>query len=81
MADLMPHSETPTARGFADMVVVRKSGIFIFEFKFERTAAAALQQIHDRGYAARYTTMGRPLFLIGLAYNETKLSQVVEQVV
>jgi len=54
MAGARMHAEEASALGFADAVVETEKGVWIFEFKFNRSAASAIRQIRDRGYAEPY---------------------------
>jgi len=54
MAGARMQPERASARGFADAVVETEKGVWIFEFKFNRSAASAIRQIRDRGYADAY---------------------------
>ena len=72
--------EETSAQGRADITLLMPKGIYIMELKYERqqestasdatsVAAAALQQIRDRGYADKYRLDGRPITLIGLCFS------------
>jgi len=56
MAGARMQPERPSARGFADAVIETKKGVWIFEFKFNRSAASAIRQIRVRGYADAYAS-------------------------
>lgn len=62
-------SEVHSARGRADAVVQTASDVYIFEFKFNITAADALAQIKQRGYADRYRSSGKKLTGIGVNFS------------
>ena len=47
-------TEMHTTRGRADTVVETDTHVYLFEFKLDKTAEAAFQQIKDRDYAAKY---------------------------
>jgi hypothetical protein len=75
--------EEPTAKGRADITLLMPKGIYIMELKYDPTpdgqpsdtaavAAAALQQIRDRGYADKYRLDGRPITLVGLCFSSTE---------
>ena len=61
--------------GRADLVVKYRKAIYIFELKRDGTAAEALGQIREKGYAKPYLADGRPVYLIGLAF-DTKTRQL-----
>jgi hypothetical protein len=53
-------------------VVQTDTDVFIFEFKFNETADAALQQIRAMGYADKYRASGKSLIGIGVNFSDTK---------
>jgi Predicted AAA-ATPase/PD-(D/E)XK nuclease superfamily len=62
-------SEVHSSRGRADAVVQTLTDIFIFEFKFNKTAQEALDQIYNKKYADKYRTSNKPITGIGLNFN------------
>ncbi len=67
------NSEVHSSQGRADAVVQTLTDIFIFEFKFNKTAEEALEQIKDNQYADKYQTSGKTITGIGVNFNsETK---------
>lgn len=52
-----------------DMIAKTKDYIYIFEFKYDKTADAALQQIEDKGYAKPLAADSRILFKIGVNFS------------
>jgi hypothetical protein len=62
-------SEVHSSRGRADAVVQTMTDIFIFEFKFNKTAQEALDQIHNKKYADKYRASNKPITGIGLNFN------------
>ena len=62
--------EVLVSGGRADAIVQTPAGIFVFEFKYEKTPQKALDQIHQKGYHKPYMALGRPLYLIGLNFKE-----------
>ena len=63
--------------GRADLVAKCPEGIFVFELKRDGTAADALGQIREKGYAQPYLADGRPVYLIGLAF-DSQTRQLVD---
>jgi len=61
--------ERHTTDGRMDMVVKTKDTIYIIEFKLNQSAAVALQQIEEKGYANPFATDPRRLFKIGVNFN------------
>ncbi len=62
-------SEVHSARGRADAVVQTPDAVYIFEFKFNKTAAEALVQIREKGYADKYRNAGKKLRGIGVNFS------------
>ena len=63
------HTEVRQARGRADVVVEAREHVYVIELKREGTAAEALAQIEERGYAAPFAADPRELHLIGAAFD------------
>ena len=61
--------EEHTNKGRMDMTVQTKAYIYIFEFKFNRSAQEALAQIDEKGYAERFQSDERTLIKIGVNYS------------
>jgi hypothetical protein len=64
--------ERATSDGRMDMVIKTKDYIYILEFKLNQTAASALQQIEEKGYAAPFATDPRTLYKLGINFNLDK---------
>ena len=65
-------SEPHLSMGRADVVVQTPQYIYIFEFKFNQTAEEAIAQIKEKGYADKYRAAEKPIFCIGVNFNEAK---------
>jgi hypothetical protein len=65
-------AEARTNKGRIDTVVELDSGIIIFEFKLDGTAAEALQQIKQRDYAQKYRILGKKIYLVGVNFDSKK---------
>ena len=66
-------ADIAAARAFYRDVVglgepVMNSNVWV-EFKLDGTAAEALQQIKDRGYAKAYEADSRPKYLVGASFS------------
>ncbi|MFN8494664.1 MAG: ATP-binding protein [Caldilineaceae bacterium] len=61
--------EQLTNRGRIDAVLELPKVIYIIEFKLS-TAAIALQQIRNRQYALAYLNRGKPVMLLGIAFDQ-----------
>ena len=48
--------------------------VYVFEFKVDKTAAEAIAQIKERGYAEPYKALGKPIHLIGLNFKSASHS-------
>ena len=62
-------TEVHQASGRVDCVVEARSHVYVFEFKRNGTAAEALAQIDERGYAAPFAADPRELHLVGCAFD------------
>ena len=61
--------EKETSEGRADCVIEAQDYVYIFEFKRDGTAAEAIKQIKDKGYANEYAGDKRKLFKIGCNFS------------
>jgi len=62
-------AEVSTSLGRIDMVLKTKTTIFIFEFKINRTADEALDQILDKEYQKQFSLDGRQITLVGVNFD------------
>jgi hypothetical protein len=62
-------TEVKSARGRADMVMYTAHTIYVFEFKVNRSADEALQQIDEKGYMVPYEADGRKLVKCGVSFS------------
>ena len=69
MVGANPQPEFATARGYADAVIERPDAVYVFEFKYNRTAEEAIRQIRERGYADKWSGGPRPVTLVGLNFD------------
>lgn len=58
--------------GRADCVVQTKDYIFIFEFKRDKSAQEALNQINEKKYAESFNCDKRKLFKIGVNFSSAE---------
>lgn len=61
--------ERTISDGRIDMTVRTKDYIYIFEFKYDKSADAALRQIEDKGYARPFAADPRKLYKIGVNFS------------
>ena len=64
--------ERHTTNGRMDIVMQTSDYIYILELKIDRTAAEALQQIEEKGYAQPFANDPRKLFKIGINFSTEK---------
>lgn len=69
--------EHPLAGGRSDMVIKTDKYIYLLELKVDKSAAAALAQMQEKGYAAPYAADARQLFKLGLNFS-TQSKQIDE---
>ena len=65
-------AEEASAFGYADAIVETKKAVYVFEFKFNKSAKAAVRQIREKGYADAYKGGRRPVTLIGINFSAKK---------
>ena len=64
--------ERATSEGRMDMVVQTRDQVYIFEFKIDKSADAALRQIEEKGYARPFAADPRRLYKIGVSFDSQK---------
>ena len=62
-------TERPANGGRMDMIVSTTDYIYLFEFKVDKSADEALQQIKEKGYDKPFVTDPRPTVLIGVNFS------------
>ena len=65
-------AEEGSARGYADAIIETRKFVWVFEFKFNRSANAAVRQIREKGYADAYRGDRRPVTLVGINFRAAK---------
>ncbi|MCR5456221.1 MAG: ATP-binding protein, partial [Bacteroidales bacterium] len=76
-------SEPHFSKGRADAILINKDFVYIFEFKVDKDAQTALQQINLKNYTGRYQMDDRRIFKIGANFSskEKNLTDwIVEEV-
>ena len=68
------HCEVHSSRGRADCILETDRFVYIFEFKVDKSAKEALEQIEAKGYAAPYGADKRQLFKIGVSFDSESRS-------
>ncbi len=64
--------ERQSARGRADAILKDKSGVYVFEFKYGKSAQEALAQARTKDYAGPWLDAKPPVFLVGVNYDPAK---------
>jgi hypothetical protein len=67
---MFAQSEVHSAKGRADAVVQTLTHVYIFEFKFNKTAQEGLDQIQNQGYARKYRNSQKIIIGIGVNFNK-----------
>ena len=62
-------AEVPTGRGRVDLLLKTDTDIFVFEFKMNKTAQEALNQILSRDYHGQFKLDKRPITLVGANFD------------
>ncbi|MEI7580238.1 MAG: AAA family ATPase [bacterium] len=75
-------SEVSVASGSIDMILQTPATTYVFELKLNKSAKAAMKQIHARRYYEKYALNKKEIYLVGLAfnYNTKTLTHVVEKI-
>ena len=64
--------EKETSEGRIDCVLECPDYVYIFEFKLNGSASAALKQIEDKGYAKPYIADRRKVISLGINFSSEK---------
>jgi hypothetical protein len=64
--------ERQSARGRADAILKDKSGVYVFEFKYGKTAPEAVDQAREKDYAGPWLDGDPPVFLVGVNYDPAR---------
>ena len=67
-------TEIHSAKGRADVIVETDNYVYIFEFKRDKSADAALEQIEEKAYEKPYAADPRKLYKIGVNFNSKERS-------
>jgi hypothetical protein len=65
---LYANSEVHSSQGHADAVVQTQTDVYLFEFKFNKSAQDAIDQILEKDYAGKYRASGKPITGIGVNF-------------
>ncbi len=61
--------EKETSQGRIDCILECPDYVYIFEFKLNSTAAVALKQIEEKGYASPYAADARKIYKVGISFS------------
>ena len=61
--------EKETSHGRIDCILECPEHVYIFEFKLNSTAEAALKQIEEKDYAMPYTADTRNIYKVGISFS------------
>ena len=74
MLNVYVRTQVKTAKGRTDVVIWMPNAIYVMELKVNSSAADALRQINDRGYARPYETDGRRIVKVGISFSPETMS-------
>lgn len=69
LCGLYTKAEYHTSEGSIDMTIETADYVYLFEFKFEKSAEEALKQIADKHYAEPFVASGKKIFCIGANFS------------
>ena len=64
--------ERQSARGRADAILKDRTGVYVFEFKYDKTAHDAMEQARTKDYAGPWLDGSLPVFVVGVNYDSAK---------
>ena len=65
-------AEEGAAFGYADAIIETRRFVWVFEFKFNKSAKRAVRQIREKGYVDQYKGDRRPVTLVGINFRTAK---------
>lgn len=69
MAGVIVSAEHYTNKGRVDLVIEAPEHYYIFEYKYNQSAAEAMAQIHHKGYYEQFLNQGKQIHLVALNYD------------
>ncbi|MBQ3635674.1 MAG: ATP-binding protein [Bacteroidales bacterium] len=69
LCGLYTRAEYHTSQGRIDMTIETDKYVYIFEFKFDKTAELALQQIKDNNYVLPFQSSGKKIVCLGVNFS------------
>jgi len=73
MSGIRVESEILTNTGRIDGVTETDSSVYIFEFKYRKSAERALAQIEEKNYHARYASQSKKVILVGVSFDRSSI--------
>ena len=64
--------ERQSARGRADAILKDRSGVYVFDFKYGKTAREAIDQARTKEYAGPWLDGDPPVFYVGVNYDPAR---------
>ena len=65
-------AEARTSDGRIDAVIATQRHVFIFEFKLDKPAPTALEQIEEKMYYLKYQSSGKAITLVGASFDQSR---------
>ena len=69
LSTYLVYTEKVQSQGRVDCIIETPKYVYIFEFKLDGTADAALRQIAEKGYQREYATADRKVYQIGCSFS------------
>ncbi len=69
LCGLYTRAEYHTSQGRIDMTIETDKYVYIFEFKFDKSAELALQQIKDNNYTLPFRSSGKQIVCLGVNFS------------
>jgi len=66
------HSEVHTKDGRADAIILHEDHVYCLEFKLDKTAESAIQQVKDKRYLDAYRNKASHFHIIGINFDSEK---------
>lgn len=69
MLGMRPQSEVASSRGESDLVLETVDSVIVFEFKYDKSAQEAMDQIIQKKYYEKYMHKNKAIVLVGIDIN------------
>ncbi|MDE5870066.1 MAG: PD-(D/E)XK nuclease domain-containing protein, partial [Muribaculaceae bacterium] len=64
-------------KGRSDLEIITGDNIYLMEFKYNKSVEKAMEQIHARDYAGRYSLDSRTVYIIGVNFENNKGKRIM----